>query len=1161
MGEVFQALTEREILDFTENKIQKSHVDKISTLSGSKGLGMTYNLTNSNEYNKVDNLFNTYLTTISTGARTYTYTIPANITTSMLTAIEYSTDNGKNWTKITNTNSTITGSVSVNNNIPVMWKGYKTSASNTSTGVKLFDSNSGYPTGLTITSTNSYEIYGNIMSLAYGDVFTKKTIKPYFSYMFRDIFINVCDASKLILPNPSYFIPNNANYKLPVLIYDSIFTYKSNYTGNTSPLITFNMAYYGNPIRKTNSTLIINSYEVFDYNLIYDNVNNVSVWGDQLYYNGLFQQSTLDTYISWPIQTLKTDLRVTETFNRKYKFNFVADQNHSLDCGAFLAINDTCLPPINFIYYEDYYNKVPIYLYDNFESTGDYSFSDNLTYIDTDIAYFIAYVNYFDAPVIYSPKVNYIRADFFNYRYGTLLCDAIAPCGVYIDSLTNSGAWEQSINDPQTGLTYMSNWIPSHDYLTFDIIGDDDGSLNTRYFIINIPANLTPAQFNGISYRFIKTSSNHSTSQNISSWENITNVSGAAVQQSFGNDILYPGDKIQIKSLSGTSTTCATSSATGSYTYFSVDVTNGLSNNSVGLDVFGDIRSILYGDTFISGKNYPEYYSMTGANYSFCGLFSNLTCLRYAHDLRLPYNSLGTYSYMNMFIGCNNLLDTPKLPATYLATGCYYGMFDGCSSLLEAPELPSNIISSRAYYYMFRNCISLEKTPELNAEILTGTYNYCGMFYGCSGLLYGPEILPATTLTNYCYYQMFYGCSGLLYCPDLPATTLATNCYWGMFQKCKSITSSPRLCATELVSGCYNSMFSECSKLNYIYSMMLTGSTTYSSSWVNAISATGVFIGNESMNNTGNNGIHNNWIKQTTDYLVFDCIEENQFTFTYENTNSRSNTNLSYSLDYGQTWTSVTGSCSAGSIYITTPIISEGSKILWKGNVNPNNEALSGHFNSKGYYKIMGNIKSITNNSIGNYKFSHLFSDNKYLLSSRDLIIQQNSETLSEGLCLEMFNNCYNLIQGPIQSISGAFYKNTFNKMFYNCGNLKGSFYSINKTNSDNLSGTFYSMYTYCCHMKKTPKMYLYSTNNTNHTYDYMYDKCPQLQKTYINVSNTSNLQGLFGLVSDLDYHKYGLCCTVSGIWQSIEDNFNPWNGAYEAGICETKVLDSHYTY
>ena len=103
---------------------------------------------------------------------------------------------------------------------------------------------------------------------------------------------------------------------------------------------------------------------------------------------------------------------------------------------------------------------------------------------------------------------------------------------------------------------------------------------------------------------------------------------------------------------------------------------------------------------------------------------------------------------------------------------------------------------------------------------------YNSMFAGCQGLTRAPE-LPATEMPVACYASMFEGCTGLTAAPALPTTTFTAygfdevtfeeygsiDCYMMMFKDCTSLTEAPALPALELVHGVYQNMFQGCTSL------------------------------------------------------------------------------------------------------------------------------------------------------------------------------------------------------------------------------------------------------------------------------------------------------------------------------------------------------------
>ena len=252
-------------------------------------------------------------------------------------------------------------------------------------------------------------------------------------------------------------------------------------------------------------------------------------------------------------------------------------------------------------------------------------------------------------------------------------------------------------------------------------------------------------------------------------------------------------------------------------------------SSTVSSNVGGDIRTL---------SNYLDVNSeTTPQNGMFNRLFNNNKNIVDASNLRLPYTTLASECYYNMFYGCSSLTTAPTLPATTLvntcygemfrgctslttapalpattlADSCYFNMFSGCSSLTDAPALPATTLTSSCYYNMFSDCSSLTAAPELPATTLAGQcYQY--MFDGCTSLTTATT-LPATTLESWCYGYMFSGCTSLTTAPELPATTLASSCYDSMFQNCTSLTTAPELPATTIADSCYSTMFKGCTSL------------------------------------------------------------------------------------------------------------------------------------------------------------------------------------------------------------------------------------------------------------------------------------------------------------------------------------------------------------
>lgn len=293
---------------------------------------------------------------------------------------------------------------------------------------------------------------------------------------------------------------------------------------------------------------------------------------------------------------------------------------------------------------------------------------------------------------------------------------------------------------------------------------------------------------------------------------------------------------------------------------------NGYGNKTISstgqFNVYGNSMSLfsIYGDNFSGTTSFP---STNGSEFQ--NLFSGNTNVISAENLILPATKVNTNGYNSMFIGCTKLISAPELPATTLEQGCYKGMFSGCTKLTTIPPvLPATDIPISGYCQMFTNCKKITSTPIISATSV-GNSGCTSMFQSCTGLTTASE-LPATTIGKACYKSMFNGCTSLTTAPSiLPATTLANNCYNLMFSGCTSLPTAPELArAGTLTTSCYVQMFTSCSNLNYIKCLSNpNGASTYTTSWVSQVAASGTFVkAANSTWTTGNSGIPNGWTVQ-----------------------------------------------------------------------------------------------------------------------------------------------------------------------------------------------------------------------------------------------------------------------------------------------------------
>lgn len=177
----------------------------------------------------------------------------------------------------------------------------------------------------------------------------------------------------------------------------------------------------------------------------------------------------------------------------------------------------------------------------------------------------------------------------------------------------------------------------------------------------------------------------------------------------------------------------------------------------------------------------------------------------------------------------------------------------------------------------------------------------------------------------------------------------------------------------------------------------------------------------------------------TKPYLKFKALEAGTFTLTIPaSVTDSALTSVSYSTDGGNTWTTTQNSSSA--VTITTPTISAGSSVLWKGSGtsmgNSNNYSV---FSSTGMFECSGNVMSLLYDDNfeeqlaipSSYCFYGLFNQCAKLKTAPEL----PATTLTYACYRSMFYGCTNLTTAPeLPATTVAF--ESYAYMFYHCSNL-----------------------------------------------------------------------------------------------------------------------------
>lgn len=184
------------------------------------------------------------------------------------------------------------------------------------------------------------------------------------------------------------------------------------------------------------------------------------------------------------------------------------------------------------------------------------------------------------------------------------------------------------------------------------------------------------------------------------------------------------------------------------------------------------------------------------------------------------------------------------------------------------------------------------------------------------------------------------------------------------------------------------------------------------------------------------------------DYLTFEALEDGTFTLTIKKDDYGGTldiTSISYSIDNGNNWVTTQRSADATTT-ITTPTITQGDKVLWKGiatsfytNKGPGIPSI---FSSTGKFNVCGNIMSLLydddfEDKIAipgtEGKFGGMFQNATNLINAENLILP--ATTLTTYCYYYMFYGCTSLTTAP-ELPATTLANNCYGYMFKGCSNL-----------------------------------------------------------------------------------------------------------------------------
>lgn len=222
-------------------------------------------------------------------------------------------------------------------------------------------------------------------------------------------------------------------------------------------------------------------------------------------------------------------------------------------------------------------------------------------------------------------------------------------------------------------------------------------------------------------------------------------------------------------------------------------------------------------------------------------------------------------------------------------------------------------------------------------------------------------------------------------------------------------------------------------------------------------------------------------------YFVTEAIESGTFTFTYgSGISAAMHTSMSYSLN-GSTWITLYNVDST-EVSITTPTISAGAKVYWKGTgyglCENRSNGRYGYFSSTGNFNVSGNAMSLIYGdegfetktalrqrpgytSVGT--FFQTFNRSNKLISAGNLLLP--ATTLVARAYQEMFYECTALVSAPkilpATSFPGSY---AYASMFFNCKALLRA----PVLPAENLrSGCYYQMFQGCTGLNYLKAMFV----------------------------------------------------------------------------------------
>lgn len=191
------------------------------------------------------------------------------------------------------------------------------------------------------------------------------------------------------------------------------------------------------------------------------------------------------------------------------------------------------------------------------------------------------------------------------------------------------------------------------------------------------------------------------------------------------------------------------------------------------------------------------------------------------------------------------------------------------------------------------------------------------------------------------------------------------------------------------------------------------------------------------MGNTTKGGGSSDGIDYSKQYFTMEAVEDTRITIYIYAYIVKPIDIVSYSLDEGKTWTTYNNVTS----YINTPVLTAGSKILWKilPNIEYNNYFYLFTFGSQGKVNVFGNLMSLFYFDDFENKSLTLINQCDSLFTSCDIVEAKNlvlPNNTTDGCYYEMFAYNIHLVSAPVLIADTLNYA-CYEGMFRNCYSIE----------------------------------------------------------------------------------------------------------------------------